>query len=90
VASSLGAHSLLYGLRRDHAFHVQALVSFRHSPQALRPLLQDVDEMVGNVQFVVMYRDPRASSYSTLRRGFDKDLRGLAVLCSLRQFRKIV
>jgi len=38
--------------------------------------------MVGNVQFVVMYRDPRASSYSTLRRGFDKDLRGLAVLCS--------
>jgi len=46
------------------------------------PYLQDVDEMVGNVQFVVMYRDPRASSYSTLRRGFDKDLRGLAVLCS--------
>jgi Sulfotransferase family len=46
------------------------------------PYLQDVDEMVGNVQFVVMHRDPRASSYSTLRRGFDKDLRGLAVLCS--------
>jgi len=38
--------------------------------------------MIGDVQFVVMVRDPRASAFSTLRRGFDQDLRKLAVLCS--------
>lgn len=46
------------------------------------PNLQDIDDIIGNVQFTVMYRDPRAASYSTLRRGFDNDLRRLAVLCS--------
>ena len=46
------------------------------------PHLWDVDDVIGDVQFTVMFRDPRASTFSTLRRGFDRDLRRLAVLCS--------
>jgi hypothetical protein len=46
------------------------------------PHLWDVEDVIGDVEFAVMFRDPRASTFSTLRRGFDQDLRRLAVLCS--------
>lgn len=46
------------------------------------PYLWEIDDMVGNVQFTVMYRDPRAAASSALRRGFDTDLRRLAIVCS--------
>lgn len=46
------------------------------------PYLWDVADMVGDVHFVLIYRDPRASTYSALHRGFGDDLRRLAVVCS--------
>lgn len=46
------------------------------------PYLWDVDDMVRNAHFIVMYRDPRAATNSTLRRGFGQELRRLAVSCS--------
>jgi hypothetical protein len=46
------------------------------------PYLWDIDDLIGQPLFVIMYRNPCAAVYSTLRRGFDTDLRRLAVLCS--------
>lgn len=46
------------------------------------PYLWDVADVCGDVNFIIIYRDPRASTYSALRRGFDQDLRRLALMCS--------
>ena len=46
------------------------------------PDLWDIFDLWPEAQLIVIYRDPRASSYSNLRRGFDTDLRRLAVACS--------
>jgi hypothetical protein len=76
VASSLGAHSLLYGLRRDHAFRVQALVSFRHwrepagprkrTSEPLRAGFADANKGPGADQPYAIYdegRGPKANSH---------------------------
>ena len=55
---------------------------FSNPREQFVPYLWDVEELTGKPLFVVMFRDPRASAFSTLRRGFDQDLRRLAVLCS--------
>ena len=46
------------------------------------PVFRDITKLVDTAHFVVIYRDPRASTYSALRRGFDQDLRQLANICS--------
>ena len=46
------------------------------------PDLWDVLDLPGDTRIVVIYREPCAAVYSALRRGFDPDLRRLAVRCS--------
>ena len=45
-----------------------------------RPDLQDLFELFDDVRLVVIYRDPRASTASSLRRGFGPHLRACAVV----------
>jgi sulfotransferase family protein len=47
-----------------------------------RPDLFDVFELPVESRIVLIYRDPCAASYSALRRGFDTDLRRLALRCA--------
>lgn len=47
-----------------------------------RPDLFDAIAMPGDCRIVLIYRDPRAATYSALRRGFDTDLRRLAQRCA--------
>src|SRR5262245_15944413 len=46
------------------------------------PDLWDIMELWPNVSILIVYRDPRAATYSAFRRKFDSDLRRLAVVCS--------
>ena len=46
------------------------------------PDLWDIVDAFPHLHIVVVYRDPRAATYSAYRRGFDSDLRRLAVMCS--------
>jgi hypothetical protein len=46
------------------------------------PDLWDLVNLVPGARFVAIYREPRAACFSGLRRGFDTDLRRLAVVCS--------
>ena len=46
------------------------------------PDLWDVYDLWPDVQVIVIYRDPRAAAYSAFRRGFDTDIRRLAVVAS--------
>ncbi|HTJ58268.1 MAG TPA: sulfotransferase [Devosiaceae bacterium] len=46
------------------------------------PDLWDVYDLWPEAQVIVIYRDPRAAAYSAYRRGFDSDIRRLAVTCS--------
>jgi hypothetical protein len=46
------------------------------------PDLWDVIDFWPGARILVIFRDPRASTYSALRRQFDSDLRRLAVVCS--------
>jgi hypothetical protein len=47
-----------------------------------RPDLFDIAGLPAENRIVLIYRDPCAASYSTLRRGFDTDLRRLALRCA--------
>jgi hypothetical protein len=49
----------------------------RHTPD-----LWDTLDLMPRSQIVTIYRNPCAASYSALRRGFDSDLRRLAVVCA--------
>ena len=46
------------------------------------PDLWQAVDLIADTRIVVIYRDPCASSYSALRRGFDTDLRRLALRCA--------
>lgn len=46
-----------------------------------RPDLSDLFDIFPNVRVVVIYRDPCAATYSSLRRGFAENLRQCAVIC---------
>ncbi|MCI0574960.1 MAG: sulfotransferase [Chloroflexi bacterium] len=46
-----------------------------------RPDLSDLFETFSDARIVVIYRDPRASTYSSMRRGFAENLRACAVIC---------
>lgn len=46
------------------------------------PDLWDVYDLWPEAQVITIYRDPRAAAYSAFRRGFDTDIRRLAVVCS--------
>jgi hypothetical protein len=73
---------------RSPAFARQSHFLFKRSfPFAMprdgyTPDLWDVFDILPNARCVLIYRDPCASTYSALRRGFDTDLRRLAVVCS--------
>jgi hypothetical protein len=46
------------------------------------PDLWDVLDLRPDARLLTIYRDPRAAAYSAFRRGFDGDIRRLAVACS--------
>ncbi|NNF02200.1 MAG: sulfotransferase [Bacteroidia bacterium] len=46
-----------------------------------RPDLFDIQDLLPNSKILVMIRDPRASSYSALRRGFVDNIRYSAIVC---------
>jgi hypothetical protein len=46
------------------------------------PDLWDLEDLVPGAHYIAIYREPRAACFSGLRRGFDTDLRRLAVTCS--------
>jgi hypothetical protein len=46
------------------------------------PDLWDVLDLFADTRIVVIYREPCAAVYSAFRRGFDSDLRRLAVMCA--------
>lgn len=54
-----------------------ALPRERHTPD-----IWDVLDLQGEARVVIVYRDPRAASFSALRREFDSDIRRLAVICA--------
>jgi Sulfotransferase family len=66
-----------YLFKRSFPFRVTALPRDRHTPD-----LWDILELWPDVRILVIYRDPRAATYSAFRRKFDSDLRRLAVVCS--------
>jgi hypothetical protein len=46
-----------------------------------RPDLLDLFELFSDPRILVVYRDPKSSTYSSLRRGFSENLRQSAVIC---------
>jgi hypothetical protein len=46
------------------------------------PDLWDLENLLPGTRYIAIYREPRAACFSALRRGFDTDLRRLAVMCS--------
>jgi hypothetical protein len=46
------------------------------------PCLPDIADHFEDSRVIAIYRDPRAASYSALSRGFDTDIRRLAVVCA--------
>jgi hypothetical protein len=46
------------------------------------PDIWDILDLLADTRIVIIYRDPCAATFSALRRGFDSDLRRLAVTCS--------
>jgi Sulfotransferase family len=46
------------------------------------PDIWDTLDLLSGTRIAIIYRDPCAATFSTLRRGFDSDLRRLAVACS--------
>ena len=51
-------------------------------PYPSTPDLCDTDDVVPNAHYIAIYREPRAACFSALRRGFDTNLRRLAISCS--------
>jgi hypothetical protein len=63
------------------------IVFKRSAPFALpreqrSPDLLDIVGLIPEARLLLIYRDPRAATFSTFRRGFDTDLRRLAIVCS--------
>jgi hypothetical protein len=46
------------------------------------PDMWDIYDLWRDARTIVIYRDPRAAAYSAFRRGFDTDIRRIAVVCS--------
>lgn len=46
-----------------------------------RPDMQDVVDLFPDTRILVIYRDPRAATYSSFRRGFALNLHNMAVIC---------
>jgi len=46
-----------------------------------RPDMLDMLELFPNLRILIVYRDPRAATYSCQRRGFALNLRNMAVIC---------
>jgi hypothetical protein len=69
------------------AFSAQSYFLFKRSFPFLTPRerytpdLWDVVDCLPNARIVLIYREPCATVFSALRRGFDTDLRRIAVIC---------
>jgi hypothetical protein len=66
--------------KRSFPFSSQRSASepdFRHTPD-----LWDALDLLPTSRVVTIYRNPCAATYSALRRGFDSDLRRMAVVCA--------
>lgn len=65
--------------------HVQNLIFKRSAPfyvgDSHRPDLLDILDMFPSAKILVMLRDPRASAYSALKRGFVNNIRYSAIIC---------
>ncbi|MBK8139375.1 MAG: sulfotransferase [Chloroflexi bacterium] len=46
-----------------------------------RPDMMDMLELFPNLRILIIYRDPRAATYSCQRRGFALNLRNMAIIC---------
>ncbi len=56
--------------------------SFAAPREQFTPDLWDILTLSSDCKIVLIYRDPRAATYSAFRRKFDSDLRRLAVVCN--------
>ncbi len=65
--------------RANHLVHKRSAPFFWGD--RCRPDLSDLFDVFANPKIIVIYRDPRESTYSSLRRGFGKNLKHLAVIC---------
>jgi hypothetical protein len=66
----------------NHATHILHKRSAPFLPgDRYRPDLSDLFEIFYSPKIIVIYRDPKESTYSSLRRGFSKNLRESAVIC---------
>jgi arylsulfatase len=81
-------HAAADQILNSPAFSSQTCVLFKRSFPFAQPRDQytpdiwDALDLLARTRIVVIYRDPCAATFSALRRGFDSDLRRLAVACS--------
>ncbi len=65
--------------------HVSHILYKRSAPffkgDRYRPDLSDLLDLFGDLRIIVIYRDPKASTFSSFRRGFAENLRQCAVFC---------
>jgi hypothetical protein len=85
------AKRTLYSIINDF-FKLDAFVNATHflhkrsapfwwSGDRYRPDMTDLFDMFEDIKVIVIYRDPKSSTYSSLRRGFFNNLRESAVIC---------
>jgi hypothetical protein len=77
---------LVDGLLAEEGYRQKSHVIYKRSApfnpgDRHRPDLSDLFELFPNSRVVIIYRDPKASTYSSLRRGYAENLRASAVIC---------
>lgn len=81
-------HAAMGAIESSPAFRDMTHLFFKRSSpfgqprDQYAPDLWDMVQLRPDAKIILIYRDPRASTYSALRRKFDPDLRRLAVGCS--------
>ncbi|HVW93382.1 MAG TPA: sulfotransferase [Devosia sp.] len=81
-------HQAMAAILESEAFADASRLFFKRSfpfnmpRDQFAPDLWDVLDLWPDVRLIAIYRDPRAAAYSAFRRGFDTDIRRLAVVCS--------
>src|SRR5208337_651581 len=74
LAASAFAETVRYIFKRSSPFAAPR--------EQFTPDLWDIFALSPDCKIVLIYRDPRAATYSAFRRKFDSDLRRLAVVCN--------
>jgi arylsulfatase len=81
-------HTVTAQILESPALRAQTHLIFKRSFPFAQPRDQytpdiwDTLDLLAGTRIVIIYRDPCAATFSALRRGFDSDLRRLAVTCS--------